>query len=133
MADALSREWNLDALTAAGAPMPRETLRFGSNGAIRCVTLDNGSNCDVGIYLDRDPFGQPSFIVAAGTYKTNPCNARIVGVAFKSPVGDQPRGSAYAQLTDEALSASSGVSSSGSSANAVWDQATYDSGARQGP
>lgn len=129
----LSRDWNLGALTAAGAPMPRETLAFSVAFArIRSVTMDNGSNCDCGIFIDRDPVGQPNFIVPGGTYKTNPISAQRVGVAFNPPQGDQPRGQVYAHLTDTALSASSGVSAAAGSATFVWDQSLWDSGAKFG-
>lgn len=133
MSLSISRSWNLLALQNAGASMPQETLAFAvAYARIRSATIDNGSNCDCGLYLDRDPAGTPDIIVPAGTYKTAPINAQRVGVRFNPPSGDQPRGQAYANLTDEALSASSGVSASGANATAVWDTSQFDSGSKMG-
>jgi hypothetical protein len=133
-AQTITRSWSLDALTSAGATNPRETLAFAAAFLwIRSVTIDNASNCVVGIFLDADPYGMPSFTVPAGTFKTQPMNAQRVGVAIQSAKGDQPRGTVYAHLSEESLSAASGVSAGSGPGTMLWDVSKWDDGSVVAP
>jgi hypothetical protein len=125
----VSRTYNLDALQAAGQPTPRTTLQFGNLSAtMRSICVDNGSNCSIGIFLDRDPEAAASFIVPAGWMKTIPISARRVGIAFSTPTGDVPRGSAYLYVTDERMAAASAPTASSSGGSFIWDQTVWDTG-----
>jgi len=123
----VTREYPVGILTAAGKPLPIETLTPAHVGGVfHSITVDNESNCAVGVYLNRLAYGAPSTTLQSNTYKTTLADARSVTIAVQAPAGDQPRGTVYVHCTEQYLAAAAGFSS-GSAPTAVWDQSRFDS------